>query len=139
MATESPSKLMKNTFYFTLKALCVLKIFKFLSWLFDHVEIRLDQKGKVNFKIYGVTAWLTDNDNTHIAQYWRINDNQTMKFGQLMECNMGKIFLKKIMQKMWWRNYSQTLFWKIKIEHISWSIVQSLLHDNLIAIEIDWN
>ena len=29
---------MKNTFYFMLKALFVLKIFKFLSQLFGHVE-----------------------------------------------------------------------------------------------------
>ena len=29
---------MKNTFYFILKALFVLKIFKFLSRLFGHVE-----------------------------------------------------------------------------------------------------
>ena len=40
---ESPLKMMKNTFYFILKALFVLKIFKFLSWLFGHV---------------GKTAWL---------------------------------------------------------------------------------
>ena len=31
LATESPLKMMKNAFYFTLKALFVLKIFKFLS------------------------------------------------------------------------------------------------------------
>ena len=30
LATESPLKIMKNAFYFTLKALFVLKIFKFL-------------------------------------------------------------------------------------------------------------
>ena len=30
MATESPLKLMKNAFYFTVKAVFVLKIFKFL-------------------------------------------------------------------------------------------------------------
>ena len=30
--------LMKNAFYFILKALFVLKIFKFLTGLFDHVE-----------------------------------------------------------------------------------------------------
>ena len=29
---------MKNAFYFILKALFVLKIFKFLSWLFGHAE-----------------------------------------------------------------------------------------------------
>ena len=32
---ESPLKMMKNAFYFILKALFVLKIFKFLSSLFD--------------------------------------------------------------------------------------------------------
>ena len=36
--SESLSKIMKNAFYFTLKALFVLKIFKLLSWLFVHVE-----------------------------------------------------------------------------------------------------
>ena len=35
--TERPLKMMKIAFYFTLKALFVLKIFKFLSSLFDHV------------------------------------------------------------------------------------------------------
>ena len=35
---DSPSKIMKNAFYFILKALFVLKIFKFLSWDFGHVE-----------------------------------------------------------------------------------------------------
>ena len=34
---ESPLKTMKNTFYFILKALLVLKIFKFLFWHFGHV------------------------------------------------------------------------------------------------------
>ena len=35
---DSPSKIMKNAFYFILKVLFVLKIFKFSSWLFGHVE-----------------------------------------------------------------------------------------------------
>ena len=42
LTTETPLKMMKNVFYFTLKALFVLKIFKFLSWLFGHLEKRLD-------------------------------------------------------------------------------------------------
>ena len=33
---ESLFKMMKNAFYFILKALFVLKIFKFLLWLFGH-------------------------------------------------------------------------------------------------------
>ena len=34
---KSPLKLMKNAFYLTLKTFFVLKIFKFLSWIFGHV------------------------------------------------------------------------------------------------------
>ena len=37
LATESPLKVIKNYFYFTLKALFVLKIFNFFSWLFSYV------------------------------------------------------------------------------------------------------
>ena len=36
--TESSLKMMKNAFYFILKALFVLKLFRFLSWLFGHIE-----------------------------------------------------------------------------------------------------
>ena len=39
---ESPLKMMKNTFDLFLKVIFVLKIFTFLSWLFGHVEKRLD-------------------------------------------------------------------------------------------------
>ena len=39
---DSLSKIMKNAVYFILKALFVLKIFEFLSWLFGHVEKWLD-------------------------------------------------------------------------------------------------
>ena len=35
---ESPLKMTENAFYFTLKAFFVLKVFKYLSWLFGHVE-----------------------------------------------------------------------------------------------------
>ena len=35
---ESPLKKMKNAFYFIIKTLFVLQIFKFLSWLFGNVE-----------------------------------------------------------------------------------------------------
>ena len=61
--------MMKNTFYVTLKALFVLQIFKFLYWLFGHVAKRLDKKDRLISHFYDVTAWLTNNYNTHIAQY----------------------------------------------------------------------
>ena len=42
LATENPLKILKNAFYFILKALLVLKLFKFFSWLFGYVKKRLN-------------------------------------------------------------------------------------------------
>ena len=56
---------MKNAFYFTLKALSIIKIFKLLPWLFGHVKKPGLIKDKINFKIYDVTNCLINNYNTH--------------------------------------------------------------------------
>ena len=69
LETESPLKIMKNAFFFTAKSHFVLEIIKFLSWLFCHVEKRLDSKAKINFKSYDITTWETNNWRTHIVQY----------------------------------------------------------------------
>ena len=66
--TESPLKMIKNASYFKLKTLFVLKIFKFLSSL-SHLEKTARLEDKVNFKIHDVTTRLTNNWNTHCAQY----------------------------------------------------------------------
>ena len=42
LATERHLKMMKDAFYFTSKALFVLKIFKFLSGLCGHVSKQVD-------------------------------------------------------------------------------------------------
>ena len=47
---ESPLKMIKNAFYFILKAFFVLKIFKFLSWLFGHAEKKAWLEDKVIFQ-----------------------------------------------------------------------------------------
>ena len=95
LATESPLKMIKNVFYFTSKTLFVPKIFKILSWLFGHVAKQHDEKGKVIFKFYDVTAWLTSNRLRILPNISRSIGNQTMEFGQLIECNMRNIFLEK--------------------------------------------
>ena len=65
---DSPSKMMKNTFYLILKDLFVIKIFSlsryliFVLTLWSCRENRLKDKG--NFKIYDVTT-LTSNYDTH--------------------------------------------------------------------------
>ena len=64
-----PFKSDEKCFLFHLKSSFRSQMFKFLSWLFGHVAKRFDKKEKVIFKFYDVTAWLTNNCNTHIAQY----------------------------------------------------------------------
>ena len=61
--------MIKNAFYFASKALLVLKISKFLSWIFGYVAEQLDEKDKVNLKFYDVTSWLINICNTPIDQY----------------------------------------------------------------------
>ena len=63
--------MMRIVIYFTLKALFVLEILKFLPCLFGYVEKWLDKKVKVNFKIYDVKFWETNDYNTHIIQSLR--------------------------------------------------------------------
>ena len=58
---KEPFKVIRNAFY--------LEIFTFLSGFSGYVEKRLDKKVKVNFKIYDVTDWTTNNYNTYIVQY----------------------------------------------------------------------
>ena len=72
LTTEGFLKMMEDVFYFTLKARFVLEIFTFVSrniYIFGYIEKRLDKQAEVNFKIYDVTDRITNNYNTHVAQY----------------------------------------------------------------------
>ena len=60
---------MRNTFYFMWKALYVLEIFTLLSQRFGYVENQFDKTVTVNFEIYDVTDWETENYNTYIVKY----------------------------------------------------------------------
>ena len=60
--------MLKNAFYFTLEALSVLEIFNFLFWFFGSVGKRLVKKAKVNFKIYDVANWETNDYNAHVVR-----------------------------------------------------------------------
>ena len=71
----------------------------FLSWRFGHVAKWLDEKDKVNFKFHDVTALLTNNLIHILPNILRRKENQTMKFGQLIECKMENIFLEKLYAK----------------------------------------
>ena len=65
---ENPLKRMKNGFYFILKALLILKIFKFWCWLFDHVKITAWLEREGHFK----NLWhhiLVNSCITNVVQY----------------------------------------------------------------------
>ena len=95
MATETSLKMMKNAFYFTSEALSVLKRFKFLSLLFGHVLNGLIKK------IGLISSFMTSEPGSQtivihiLPNISRSEGNQTIKFGQLIECNMRNIFLEK--------------------------------------------
>ena len=88
--------MMANASYFILKAFFVLKIFKFLSWLFGHV----------NFNSLIREIWLTLKFITSqpgkqtiaidiLSNILRSKCNQTMKIDELIEFNITNIFLEK--------------------------------------------
>ena len=103
---DGPLKMMKSPFYFILKPLFVLKIFKFLSWLFGHVEslIKKVRNGLIR-KVRLIWKFLTSlpgwqQITIHILlNISRIKNNQTMKFGKLIEYPKRNIFLLKICRK----------------------------------------
>ena len=93
---ESPLKMIKNAFYFILRALFVLKIFKFLSWLSGHVE----KTGLVRNMGWTSKFMTSQSASQTIAIHILHNiswskTNQTIKFGQLIEYNKRNVFLQK--------------------------------------------
>ena len=99
LATGSPLKNMKNSFYFILKALFVLKIIKFLSLPFSHAVNDLIR----NFRL--ISKFITSHLGKHtmtihiLPNISRSKGNQTKKFGYLIEYNMGKMFPEKSYSK----------------------------------------
>ena len=86
---------MKNVFYFSLKALFVLKIFKFLSCLFGHVENGLIGKMRLNSKFMTSQHRKQAIAMQILSNISRIKGNQAMKLSQLIEYNMTNMFLEK--------------------------------------------
>ena len=103
---ESPLKMMNNTFYFTLKVLSVVKIFKFFSWLFwSYRKSSLIRKARL-ISTFWRHSLFKKTITIHILSNISWNKgSQTMKFGQLIEYNKRYIFLQKSCRK-WGRETS---------------------------------
>ena len=99
--TENPLKVMKNAFYFTSKALFILKMFKFLSWHFSHAAKPLDQNNKVDYKFYDITAWLANNRNTYMMM------TMMMMIMMLMSCFCGMVDRRKAISLISSRDHCQ--------------------------------
>ena len=97
--TESPLKMIENTFYFTSKASFVLKIFKFCLDFLVFYENGLIRKKRL------ISKFMTSQTGKQtivihvLPNILRNNDNQATKFDQLREYNMKNIFLKKSYRK----------------------------------------
>ena len=96
---ESPLKVMKNAFHFILNAIFVLKIFKFLSRHFGDVGKSLIRKIRLTSKFMMSQPGLQTIAIHILPIISQSKGNQTMKFGQLIECNKRNIFFQKLCRK----------------------------------------
>ena len=101
---------MKNAFYFIIKALSILKIFKFLSRHFVHLW------KTAWLKRLRLTKFMTPQPGFQIIAILILPYNsqctgsQTMKFGQLTESNKRNIFLQILWRKWGKETSSRPLF-----------------------------
>ena len=87
---------MKNAFYFTLKAFFVLQIFKFLSCPFSHAEKNSNITNARLFSKFMMSQPVQQTIAINILpKTSQTKDNQTIKFGQLVEYRKRNIFLQK--------------------------------------------
>ena len=107
---KNPLKMKKNVFYFLLKSLFVLKIFKFLSWLFWLCKKWLDEKTKVSKFMTSQTGILTITTRILSNFSWS-KSSQTMKFILLIEYKMKNIFLDKSSPKSFNKNQNWAYHW----------------------------
>ena len=125
LASESPLKMMKNAFYFNLRALFVLKIFKFLSWLFSHAGNSLCRKKRLISKL------MASQSGKHTITIHITPDISKSKGNQTMK--IDKNFSWKIIHK---RSYSQPF-----LKHQNWAylciIVWIFIQFVLLYLQVD--
>ena len=83
----------KKMLFFIAKALFILKIFKFLFWLFGHVEKMAWLEDKFNFEFHDVTNWLNTIIIHILPNISRIKGKQIMRFGQFIKHSKRNIFI----------------------------------------------
>ena len=145
LETESRSNLRKNAFYFSLKVIFVLKIFKFLSWILVMYKNSLIRKIRLISKLM-----MSQPGKQTIATHTLLNnsrskDNQTIKLCQLIEYDVRNIFLEKSYIK--WvgetilrplhKRIKFTIYMDLYLPKVLYSLF--LLYSKLWATKIYWN
>ena len=115
LATERPSKIIKNVFYLTLKTLSAFKICKFLSCFLVMQKNNLVRKKKLISKFMTLSLGKKPIPLHILTNISRIKGNQTMKYGQLIEYNMRNIFLEKSYTKSVGETISRPFSKKLKL------------------------
>ena len=99
VTAESPLKVIKYAFYFTSKALFVLKIFTLSSWIFSHVAKRLDKKDKIKGIL--IQIWQSANNFVFIwNNMLKISHWNAFLFWRYAHVRYVKILFTNI-QKQW--------------------------------------
>ena len=100
LTTENPLTMMKNAFYFMLKAFFALKIFTFFGLIFWSCRNGLMKKLRLISKFMTSQAGQKTITIHILPNLPRSKSNhQAMKFGQLVEYNIRYIFLQKSCKK----------------------------------------
>ena len=87
--------MMKNDFYFIPESFFILKIFKLQSWLSFLVMKKNGLIRRIRLLSKFMTSHLVNKQMQHVFRNISSKKgNQTTKFSQLIECNMGNIFLE---------------------------------------------
>ena len=128
-----------TAFYFTFKAVFVLKIFEFLPWLFLlSRKIACSKKNGLRSKLRLISKFMTPQTGKPtiiiyvLPNISRSKDNQTMKFGQFIEYNMRNIFLEKSCTKGYGENSTRPFSKKSKLS-ISWDQQSEYLYSSFLV------
>ena len=108
--------MVKNIFYCTLKTVFALKIFKYCSDVFGHLNKHLIRKPRLISKFKKSSTGKQIIPIHLLLNISRSKDKQTMKYHQLIEYKMRNIFREKSYIKCGWKNcnHGQNIWLKIK-------------------------
>ena len=116
-ATESPLKMIKSVFYFNLKALFILKNYKFLSWPFGHAK-----NGWIrNIKL--ISKFMTSQPEKQTIAIHILPNISRSKSNQTTKC----VYCDNLLIKLW--------FHEIKLTFL---IKPFSLHEKKVKTKISW-